>query len=56
MHKTRIEWAVIGLDAILQNYADGFKPKNGTIITREWFVDTVAKKVVFKLFVQEKDK
>lgn len=52
--RMRIEWRECDLDDIIRFWADRFAPTKGKITHYEFVLDPFARKVVFRLFVEEK--
>lgn len=53
----KIEYQEADLDTVLRYYAKGYRlPKDGALYQFEAMVDTGKRKVVFKLYIEEKEK
>ena len=51
----KIIYQEVSLDNVLQHYTKDFEPKEGSIINIDWFVDSFKNKVIFKIWVTEKE-
>lgn len=57
MNAIEIKTQVHSLDEVMDYFAKNFQPFDGEkIVTTEWYLDQSKGKVVFRLYVQKKEK